>query len=179
MLSGTVVLQMEVPAEETVAVIERARRAGGRILLNLAPAAPLPEAALKTVDFLIVNETEAAWLAEHLGCAVDAVALRRRLDGVTVLMTLGAEGVAIGDAAAEETGVWTYPALPVIPVDTTAAGDCFVGVLASRLDAGDDLRQALAAATSAAGICCARRGSQISLPERRETEIVLSVNEVW
>jgi ribokinase len=165
-LTGTLVLQMEVPAAETVAAIARCRRLGGRIVLNLAPAAALPEAALRAVDILVVNETEGAWLASHLGCAPDAAALRDRLGGIAVVLTLGENGAAI----AAPTGVWHQPALPITAVDTTAAGDCFVGVLASRLDAGGTLDDAVAAASRAAALCCTRAGSQGSLPLRAETE---------
>lgn len=176
LLSGTLVLQMEVPAQETASLIRRARvvqreavqrgEAKGRVVLNLAPAAPLPEDALRAVDILVVNETEGAWLAAHLGCAAGAAGLRDRLDGVAVVLTLGEAGAEIampGDA-------WHQPAASVTAVDTTAAGDCFVGVIASRLDAGADLRTAVAVATFAAALCCTRRGSQGSLPIRTETD---------
>jgi len=166
LLTGTVVLQMEVPAEENAAVIARSRALGGRIILNLAPAGPLPEDALRAVDILVVNETESAWLAAHLGCASTAAALRDRLGGVTVVLTLGENGADV--AAPAET--WHQQAARITAVDTTAAGDCFVGVLASRLDAGEPLRQAVAVASRAAALCCTRSGSQGSLPERAETE---------
>ncbi|HET6609581.1 MAG TPA: ribokinase [Rhodopila sp.] len=166
LLSGTVVLQMEVPAEENAAVIARTRALGGRIILNLAPAAPLPEDALRMVDILVVNETESVWLADHLGCTAGAAALRDRLGGVTVVLTLGENGAEV----ATQTETWRQPAARITAVDTTAAGDCFVGVLASRLDAGAPLRQAVAAASRAAALCCTRAGSQGSLPGRAETE---------
>ena len=77
----TVVLQMELPAAETGALIVRTKARGGRLILNLAPAAALPEDALRAVDVLVVNETEAAWLCNHLGCSTSAAALRDRLGG--------------------------------------------------------------------------------------------------
>ncbi len=166
LLAGTLVLQMEVPAQENAAIIARSRALGGRIILNLAPAAPLPEDALRAVDILVVNETEGAWLAEHLGCGSNAAALRERLGGVTVVLTLGENGAEV----ATRTETWHQPAAHITAVDTTAAGDCFVGVLASRLDAGATLRQAVAAASKAAALCCTRAGSQGSLPLRAETE---------
>jgi ribokinase len=166
LLAGTLVLQMEVPPAENAAVIARSRALGGRIILNLAPAAPLPEDALRAVDILVVNETEGLWLAEHLGCASGAAALRDRLGGVTVVLTLGENGAEV----ATRTETWHQPAARVTAVDTTAAGDCFVGVLASRLDAGATLRQAVAVASRAAALCCTRAGSQGSLPSRADTE---------
>jgi ribokinase len=166
LLGGVVVLQMEVPAAENAALIQRVRRAGGRVVLNLAPAGAMPEDALRAVDILVVNETEAAWLASSLGCADTAEALRDRLGGVTVVRTLGEDGASV----ASRDEAWLQPAVPVQAVDTTAAGDCFVGVMASRLDAGAPLRDAVAAASRAAALCCTRAGSQGSLPSRAETE---------
>src|SRR4051794_32896002 len=86
---STLVLQMEVPAAETEALIRRARQHGARIVLNLAPAAPLAPEALRAIDVLIVNEHEAAWLAGHLGATVPGLHLAL---GVTVVRTLGERG---------------------------------------------------------------------------------------
>jgi len=164
--AATVVLQMEVQAAETAELITRARARGARIVLNLAPAMALPEAALRSVDVLVVNETEAAWLASHLGCSPTAVALHDRLDGVAVVLTRGGQGAEI----ANNDAAWHEPARPVEAIDTTAAGDCFVGVLAHRLDRGDTLRAAVHRASAAAALCCTRPGSQGSIPTRLETD---------
>jgi ribokinase len=161
----TLVLQMEVAAEETAVLIERARALGTRIVLNLAPAAALPEIALRAVDVLVVNESEGAWLADHLLCGTAAEALADRL-GVAVVVTLGGEGAEV----AGPDGAWHEPAVPVEAVDTTAAGDCFVGVMAARLDAGDTLRGAIHRASGAAALCCTRPGSQGSIPSETETD---------
>jgi ribokinase len=164
---GTIlVLQMELRATETAALIARAKAAGSRVMLNLAPAAALPEPALRAVDVLVVNETEAAWLGEHLGCSASATGLHTRLGGTAVVLTRGGEGA---DLASRE-GTWHEPALPVEVADTTAAGDCFVGVLAHRLDRGDTLRAAARRASAAAALCCMRPGSQGSIPTAAETD---------
>ncbi len=162
----TVVLQMEVPPAETAALIVRARARGARVILNLAPAATLPETALKAVDVLVVNETEAAWLAEHLGCDASAVALHNRLGTVAVVLTRGGEGADV----AGNDGSWHEPATPIEAVDTTAAGDCFVGVLAGQLDKGEVLGSAIRRAGIAAALCCTRQGSQGSIPTHAETD---------
>jgi ribokinase len=163
--AATLVLQMEVPAAETALLIARARAAGAKVVLNLAPAANLPEAALRAVDVLVVNETEAGWLAGHLGCGRTAVALRDRLGRIAVVLTLGARGADVAGAEAE----WHEPAVAIEAVDTTAAGDCFVGVLAHRLDRRESLRAAVRRAALAASVCCTRRGSQSSIPSAAET----------
>jgi ribokinase len=162
---ATVVLQMEVPAAETASLITRAKAHGARIVLNLAPAAALPEDVLRAVDVLVVNETEAVWLAAHLRCEASAAALRTRLGGVAVVLTRGGAGADV----ASEDAVWHEPAQTVKVVDTTAAGDCFVGVLAYRLDRGENLPAAVHRASVAAALCCTRQGSQSSIPTHQET----------
>jgi ribokinase len=161
----TLVLQMEVSRAETLALIHRARARGARIILNLAPALPLETAALRELDLLVANETEAAWLGNHLGCGTDAAALRAAL-GVDVVRTLGENGADVATASA----VQRVPAHRITPVDTTAAGDCFVGVLAAALDRGAPLTDALTRASAAAALCCTRAGSQSSLPTAAETD---------
>jgi ribokinase len=166
---STVILQMEVSAEENAALIKRAHTAGARIILNLAPAGVLPESSLRAVDVLVVNEMESAWLAAHLGCFDSAVQLRDRL-GIIVVRTLGEDGLEVANA----DGVKTIPARAITAVDTTAAGDCFVGVLAAALDRGATLTAALDRATAAAGLCCTRHGSQGSIPTGTETDAFIS-----
>ena len=161
----TLVLQMEVDPGETAALIARAKGRVGRIILNLAPAASLPLESLRALDLLVVNETESAWLAEFLGCADTAPALRSAL-GVDVVRTLGGDGLEAATAAA----FLRLPAYQVSVVDTTAAGDCFVGVLAAGLDRGMALTDALQRASAAAALCCTRAGSQQSAPARDETD---------
>ncbi|HET8997615.1 MAG TPA: ribokinase [Acetobacteraceae bacterium] len=165
----TLLLQMEVPAAETAALIRRARGRGARIVLNLAPAGSLPEDALRALDVLLVNETEAAWLCHQLGCGSTAADLHAALGGVDAVRTLGGDGIE----AATKAGMWRIPARPIRAVDTTAAGDCFAGVLAAALDRGTDMAAALLRANVAAALCCTRAGSQGSLPTAAETDAAL------
>ena len=159
----TVLMQMELPADQVVALIRRA--SGARLILNLAPALPLPTQALRAVDILILNEPEAAWLAHELGTAADAPALQSAL-GRTVIRTLGEQGVDY--ATPSEAG--RLPAHRVDVRDTTAAGDCFTGTLAAALDRGLPLQAALARANAAAALCCTRPGSQGSMPTAAEID---------
>ena len=162
----TVLLQMEVPAAETASLVRRGR--GARFVLNLAPALPLDEDVLRAVDVLVANEHEAAWLAGRLEVDGTAAALHGRL-GVTVVRTLGEAGAEFAGA----DGAGTVAAHPVAAVDTTAAGDCFTGVMAAALDRGLALPDALVRAAAAAALCCTRPGSQGSLPGRAETDGLL------
>lgn len=165
----TLLLQMECDPAQTAALIHRARARRVRILLNLAPARPLDPAALRAVDLLVVNETEAAWLAGQLGTTADAAGLHGAL-ATGVVRTMGEHGAQWANAEGEGH----VAAHPVTVVDTTAAGDCFAGVLAAALDHAAPLASALARASAAAGLCCTRAGSQRSLPLAAETDRVLA-----
>jgi ribokinase len=164
----TVLCQNEVRPEATFALLERAKARGARTILNLAPAGALPARVLDALDYLVVNEVEGRTAA---GCPRSAavVAFARDLattHDLTCIVTLGAEGViAIGPKAALR-----LPALPIEPVDTTGAGDAFVGVLAASLDLGHDLGAALRRASVAAGLACTRLGAQTSQPTAAQIE---------
>ncbi|MBV8094751.1 MAG: ribokinase [Acetobacteraceae bacterium] len=164
----TLLVQMETDAEQVAYLIRRARARGARVVLNLAPAGPLPMETLRQVDVLVVNESEAAWLAAHLDTAPDAAALREALD-VDTVRTLGGDGTNF--AAGSETGL--VPAYPVEPVDTTGAGDCFTGVLAAALDRGASLPDAIRRASVAGALACTRVGAQASLPQADEIDLAI------
>jgi len=171
----TLVLQMEVPVETVVAAIGRAEIAGARVILNLAPARPLPVDALRRLDVLIVNEVEAAEIGASLGIGIAdhgerARALATRL-GTTVITTLGAEGAV---AATRSGAAHARAALAVNPVDTTGGGGCFVGVLASGLDRGLDLAEPMLRATTAASLACTVLGAEPSFPARSATDAALA-----
>ena len=165
-----VVLQLEVPARENWALVRRARANGARILLNAAPAGEAPGDVLDAIDFLVVNEIEAAAVAGNVGADPDQpAALARRLaeaHDLTCVVTLGGAGaVAVGPE-----GGFSVPVLDVEPVDTTAAGDSFCGALAAALDGGRDLESALRFASVGAGLACTKAGTQVSLPDRASIE---------
>lgn len=146
--------QMEVPAAENWALIRRAAAAGARTLLNLAPAAPVDPELFAAIDILVANESEAAALGG------DPERLARRLRTAFVV-TKGGEGSMAFLAGGGQIAI---PALPVAAVDTTGAGDTFVGVLAAGLDRRLALDQALRRATTAAGLACLARGAQTAMP---------------
>ncbi len=164
----TLVLQMEVEPAQTAALIRRARARGARIVLNLAPAAPIAADALRMVDWLVANLDEAAWLGESVGAAADAAALHAAF-GVGVVRTRGGQGMDAADAA----GTLRVAALPLDVADTTGAGDCFTGVFAAALDRGVGLAEALRRGNVAAGLSCMREGSQCGFPHRSEVDAAL------
>ena len=149
------VVQMEVLAGETEAMIRRVRERGGRCLLNLAPALPIDLALLADIDLLVANELEAATMGP------DLMGLARRLRQALVV-TRGAAGAT---AFLADGNCRDVPALSIDPVDTTGAGDTFVGVLAATLDLGSSLEHALRRAGAAAGLACLGRGAQPAIPD--------------
>ncbi len=166
----TLVLQREVAAGETEALIARARARGARSGLSLAPPLPLSRWALSAVDLLLVNASEAAALASMAGVQPDAAALRAALAGPDVIVTRGEEGAV----AATAEGLIHQRAFPVAAADTTAAGDTFAGVLAAALDRGLGLAGAMRRAAAAAAITCTRAGSQGSIARAAETDRLLA-----
>ncbi len=163
-------LQHEVPLEENLRLVERAARRGCRILLNAAPAFPVPDEVLAALDVLIVNEVEIVQIAAHAGGGDEPLRslpewLARRF-GLTVAATFGAEGSLCHTG---REAIHT-PALAIRPVDTTGAGDTYAGVLAASLAAGHDLRGAARLASAAGSLACARAGAQSSQPARAEIE---------
>jgi len=159
---GTILLcQNELPFAATFEALARAKAKGARTVLNLAPAAPVPPDGLRHVDVLVVNRIEAETLLHRPVEDPDAAAreLHRRY-GVHAVLTLGAEGAVSVHAGAHHR----VPALDVEVVDTTGAGDAFVGVLAGGLDRGLPLEDALAEAAIAAALTTTARGARAGLP---------------
>jgi ribokinase len=161
----TLLLQLEVPAAEVIALAGRAHDRGSRVILNLAPPLPVPDALLDAVDVLVANEHEAEFVARECGLPSDpvdfcaAAADRWRL---AAIVTLGAEGLVAADRAHR----YRVAAAPVDVRDTTAAGDAFVGALAAALDRNAALREALAEGAAAGSHACAREGAQPSIGAR-------------
>jgi ribokinase len=162
-------LQMEVPAEEVGLLIHRAASLGARCILNLAPPGDLPLAALRALHLLVLNQHEAAMLAERVGAEATATSLRATL-GCDVAVTRGVEGAEAATAAGSEF----VRAVRVDIVDTTGAGDTWCGVLAAGLDRGLTLPEAMHRAAAAAALSCTRPGAAPSMPVAAETNALLS-----
>jgi ribokinase len=162
------VVQRETDAGEIAQLLLRAAARGARAVVNLAPFGGIALDALATAAVIVVNAAEAEALAAALDCADDAAALAGQL-GTRVLRTLGERGAELSDGARTHR----QPAFPVGAVDTTAAGDAFVGVLAGALDRGLGLEAAMRRAAAAAALACTRAGTQASLPRAAETDALL------
>jgi ribokinase len=171
--ASVLVMQLETPLETVQAAAELAARAGVRVILNPAPAQPLPDRLLQLVSILTPNETEAELLTgiavtDEATAAKAAEKLRAR--GVeTVILTLGARGAFVATASLKELVL----GFEVKAVDTTAAGDVFNGALAVALGEGRALLEAVRFANAAAAISVTRVGAQPSAPQRNEIEALL------
>jgi ribokinase len=154
--TATLLCQMEIPVAETEAALIRAKAAGARTILNLAPASPLSDAALAAVDALVVNEVEARMLAPNGGSIREIAETLARDQGLTCVVTLGAAGAFY---TASDGQTERYPAREVEAVDTVGAGDAFVGALAAALDSGALMAVAMQRALVAGAITCTRHGA--------------------
>lgn len=168
--AAVVLLQLEVPLETVAAAVAAARSGGVPVVLNAAPAQPLPDALLAALDVLVVNEHEALALAP--GAGGDAAAAARTLlarGARSVVVTLGGRGALVADA----DGVEQIPAHAVDVVDTTGAGDTFVAAIAAGAGEGRDVRESARLASAAAALAVQREGAQ-NAPTLAEAQAFLA-----
>ncbi|GAA2388304.1 ribokinase [Nonomuraea africana] len=167
--SSVLLLQLELPMAAVVGAARAGRDAGAQVILTPAPAQPLPEELLDAVDLIVPNEHEAAAIA---GLTDPDKALDALLERVPeAVITLGSEGALYGSREGERLRV---PAVKVKAVDTTAAGDTFVGALAVARSEGLAPADALRFASVAASISVQREGASTSMPDRAEIDAALT-----
>ena len=165
------VSQFEIPLRAISAFFQTARKAGATTILNPAPARSFGADLLALVDILVLNETELGLLTktplqegDHAARFVEAASALRTRPEQIICVTLGKRGaVALVDGEAV-----TVPGRTVKAVDTTGAGDCFVGALAAQLALGTTIRDALVFANAAAAISVQRMGAAPSMPTATE-----------
>lgn len=171
---GFVLLQLEIPLETVVLAAGKARAGNARVLLDPAPAIPLPPELLQLTDILTPNQTELAALtgsapASPAEVIEAAQQLRARGPGA-VIVKMGAEGCLLLDA----NGPRRFAAPGVTAIDTTGAGDCFNAALAVSLSEDASLADACRFAVAAASLSVTRQGAQASAPQRVEVEDFLA-----
>ena len=171
--------QFEIPLPAIAAFFQRARAVGATTILNPAPAIAFGQDLLDLVDILILNETELGLLAATELSDTDddarfieaARSLPAGKDKI-VCVTLGRRGLL----ALVHGKPLAIAGRAVKAVDTTGAGDCFVGAVAAQLAAGKPIHDALAYANAAASICVQRMGAAPSMPTAEEVEAVFSAS---
>lgn len=166
-------LQLETPIETVHRAAEVAHRHGVTVILNPAPAQKLPDELLRLVDILIPNESETALLTGMPAVKPEdtiAAGQALRVLGIeTVIITLGKAGAVL----IQEGEPVVVPTFHVNAVDTTAAGDAFVGSLAVALAERLSLREAVRRGNAAGALSTTKPGAQPSLPTRAEVEALI------
>lgn len=160
-------MQLETPVPTVLAFARAARAAGASVMLNAAPAQPLATELLAAIDVLVVNEEELAAVVGGGG----SIAGRLAATGAPcAVVTLGGRGCCA--RVADEYLI--QPAFQVQPIDTTAAGDTFCGVLAAALAEGLPMKEALRAAAAAGALATTGSGAQTSIPDRAAIAALLA-----
>ena len=170
--AGVALVQLEIPVDTVYRLLAIAREASVTTILNTGPALPLPDSLLSLVDILCLNETELSEMTQIPTDSADREAF------VTVARMLLARGprtviVTLGSAGAltvTPDDAYLTPAPIVHALDPTGAGDCFLGALASRLNEGTSLPDAITFANKAAALSVQRPGASSSIPHRPELE---------
>jgi len=166
--SSLILLQHEIPLETVHHIIQRANQDRIPVILNAAPYYPIPSRIMSKISVLVVNETEANALSSisitGYRTAMDAAIVMCQLGVQTVIVTLG----AMGSVLVNRDQCLYQPGIPVKVIDSTAAGDTFVGGYASALLDGKNIPAALHYAAVAATMTVTRLGAQSSIPSKKE-----------
>lgn len=174
--AGAVIAQLEVPLETVDYAFDAARSSGVLTVLNPAPAVPLPDSILQNTDLIVPNETEATILTgvevSDVRTAQQAAKRLRSMGPERVVITLGSNGaIYLGPE-----GALQQDAFKVDTVDSTAAGDSFVGAFVTRWLGGHKPDQCLEFACAAGALTTTRIGAQESLPSCDEVEDLIAVH---
>jgi len=163
-------LQLEIPTLTVLRAAQLAKENHVRVILNPAPAKEIPDELISLVDFIIPNETELSPLTgmdvNNIPSAETAARVLLQRGAQNVIVTLGSKGALIVNSDAS-THVDTYP---VHVVDTTAAGDAFIGGFATKLLESDSLLSAVQYACACGALACTKFGAQPSSPTKEEAE---------
>ena len=166
--AAMVVLQMEIRQDMNRYAIEKARAHGCKVMMNAAPAAPFEEEYIQKCDIFVVNEVEAGFYAGRTidtmeKAAAEAADMSARL-GNTIIITMGKEGAVVSSEGKTEM----IPSLKVKAVETTGAGDSFIGATSYALMNGMDIFEACKFATRCSAVTVCNPGAQESMPTLEE-----------
>ncbi|QXZ16447.1 ribokinase [Pseudomonas sp. AO-1] len=169
--ADVIICQLEIPDATVEHALKRARELGKTVILNPAPASrPLPADWFTAIDYLIPNESEAAALSglpvDSLEAAESAASQLIAMGAGKVIITLGAQGSLFANGK----GFEHFPAPKVKAVDTTAAGDTFVGGFAAALASGKSEAEAIRYGQVAAALSVTRAGAQPSIPTMSDVQ---------
>ena len=169
-------LQLEIPLETVIYAASIARRNGLRVILNPAPARQLPDSLLADVDILVPNESELGLLSGSPVTDLESARSAARTllaKGVkTVIVTLGSNGALL----VTDENIQHIPSFKVSVIDTTAAGDAFIGGLAAALLKGKPLEEAVRYGNASGALAATKFGAQPSLPIAEEVQRLLKAS---
>ncbi|MCA2000664.1 MAG: ribokinase [Chloroflexi bacterium] len=168
-----ILLQLEIPIPTVLYAAQRARENGSRVILNPAPAKPLPDELISLADFIIPNETELSLLSgvevRDISSAEKAAKALLARGAKHVIVTLGSKGaLAMSDNLTAQVSAYK-----VDVVDTTAAGDAFIGGFASALLRGLEIESAVKYANACGALAATKFGAQPSLPAKADVETLM------
>ncbi|HMD79922.1 MAG TPA: ribokinase, partial [Anaerolineales bacterium] len=168
-------LQLEIPTPAVLSAAQRAHENGLRVILNPAPARELPNELISLADYLIPNETELSLLTglsvNNMNSAEQAARALLAVGAKNVIVTLGSKGALI----VTDTQVTHVDSFKVNVVDTTAAGDAFIGGFATALLQDKSLEEAVRYACACGALATTKFGAQPSLPIKEEVESFMSL----
>ncbi len=170
-----ILLQLEIPIPTVLHAAQAAKANGACVILNPAPAQSLPDDLIRLADFIIPNETELSLLTgievKDIASAETAAKALLKRGADNVIVTLGSKGALIVTST-QVTHIDTYK---IDVVDTTAAGDAFIGGFAVSLLRGLDLKDAVRHANACGALAATKFGAQPSLPTKEEVETFMSL----
>ncbi|TFG04574.1 MAG: ribokinase [Promethearchaeota archaeon] len=177
--ASALVVQMEIPIETIEEIFKIASEGKAIKILNPAPLKPIPNEILRDIDIIVPNEGELVRLNSLLALPdikeegnnriVEISKNIAKLGPKWIITTLGNRGCLIYDRKKDKSA--SIPTIKVEAVDTVGAGDCFNGVLASKLSRGDSIINAAKYAIAASSIAVTRKGAQESMPHSNEIEL--------
>lgn len=172
--AGLLLLQNEIPWETTFSAMQIANENGVPVFFNPAPAMGQVNNLLKMIDLIVLNESEASCMT---GSSVETIEEATKAADQLISGGVGSVVITLGDRGSiymDATHLSTYtPAFRVNPVDTTAAGDTFIGFLAARRWIGESIEGALRYASAASAISVVHEGAQNSIPRKDEVDTFL------
>ncbi|MBS5197708.1 MAG: ribokinase [Clostridiales bacterium] len=168
--AGLMILQMEIPQDKNKYAIDMARAHGCKVLLNAAPAVPIEEEYLRKCDIIVVNEVEASYYAGKIidtmeKASEEAENMAKRFGNI-VIITMGKDGAVVSNGDRTEE----IPANTVDAVETTGAGDSFIGGIGYAVLKGMNIFEACRFATKCSAVTVCRMGAQDSMPTLQELQ---------
>lgn len=171
--ASILLLQHEINFDAQNCIIEKASKSGVKTILNPAPAVLIPDEILEKIDVIIPNETETQMLT---GVEVDTydsakkaaeILLKKKIKSVVI--TMGDKGVYATDGKKEEF----LPSVPVKAIDTTGAGDAFIGAFVTALSEEKTIFEALCYGNAAGALAVKKRGTSVAMPDRSEIDKIV------